>query len=278
MTLILLIISLLLTLCLIYQNSTKAEFPLPKKYYRRKKQNTPIPITEPSPQKHFNPPKPKWVAEEIIRLKAIMGEKAGCRRIAHTFNQLHHPNQTVSKSYVANLIKNHQYQILKHRQHLKNKPPRAVPNNHTWAIDLSFYYLDNRINQAFLGILDHGSRKILCLHTLKNKSSWYILGYLCLTIAKYGRPKKIRTDNEAIFDSFVFKQLLKSVNIHHQKIPKASPWCNGRIERLFGTLKPILRHYTIPTIRELKPLLQKFSYWYNHCRPHQALKGITVVA
>ncbi len=90
-----------------------------------------------------------------------------------------------------------------------------------------------------------------------------------------GKPKKLRTDNESIFNSFVFKTFLGLVNIQHQRIPTASPWCNGRIERLFGTLKPIIKLFEIADKAELQHGLNQFKTWYNHHRTHQNLGGKT---
>ncbi len=142
-------------------------------------------------------------------------------------------------------------------------------------MDLSFYTTTDNTTQPFIGIIDHGSRKLLSLNTIVNKSSWTLLGHLCLAIGKYGKPKKLRTDNEVIFTSFVFKTFLKLVNIQQQKIPTASPWCNGRIERLFGTLKPMLKLFTISNKKELQSWLVQFNLWYNQHRPHQNLGGKT---
>lgn len=54
-----------------------------------------------------------------------------------------------------------------------------------------------------------------------------------------------------------------------------APWCNGRIERLFGTLKPLLRQLVIPTRAALQVALEEFTLFYNHARPHQNLDGLT---
>ncbi|PIE46897.1 MAG: hypothetical protein CSA42_05645 [Gammaproteobacteria bacterium] len=161
------------------------------------------------------------------------------------------------------------------RQDIKGKLPREVACHHTWAMDLSFYTTTDKICQPFLGIIDHGSRKALTLQTVINKSSWILLGYLCLAIGRYGKPNKLRTDNEIIFTSFLFKTFLKLVNIQHQKIPTASPWCNGRIERLFGTLKPMIKLFEISDKQALQGWLSQFKTWYNHYRPHQNLNGKT---
>ncbi len=144
--------------------------------------------------------KNQWVIDKIIYLKAIYfktirGKQVGCRKIANTFNRLH-KSETVDKTFVANTIRKHQYHIQQQRYKIKQKLPLEVAIDHTWAMDLSFYS-----SQMLLGIPDHGSRKSLHLQPIKNKSSWALLGYLCLTIAKYGKPKKLRTDNEIILDT-----------------------------------------------------------------------------
>ncbi|MDP8034422.1 hypothetical protein QJU43_09190, partial [Pasteurella atlantica] len=182
-----LLISLFILLLLIQYH-----YPKPQKSYCTKPNPT-------QPNTHKNHPKPQWVIDKIIYLKATMGKQAGCRKIANTFNRLH-TTEKVGKTFVANTIRKHQYKIQQQRYRIKQKLPLEVAINHTWAMDLSFYS-----SQMLLGILDHGSRKLLYLQPIKNKSSWMLLGYLCLTIAKYGKPQKVRTDNEIIFNSFVFK-------------------------------------------------------------------------
>ncbi|WP_090142360.1 integrase core domain-containing protein [Limnohabitans sp. DM1] len=59
--------------------------------------------------------------------------------------------------------------------------------------------------------------------------------------------------------------------MQHQTIQKHAPWQNGRIERLFGTLKPLLRQLVIPSGGALQNALDEFRVFYNHVRPHQNL-------
>ncbi|MCC5613383.1 integrase core domain-containing protein [Nostoc sp. CHAB 5834] len=54
-----------------------------------------------------------------------------------------------------------------------------------------------------------------------------------------------------------------------------SPWQNGRIERLCGTLKPLLRQLIIPDAAALQARLGEFAHFYNHVRVHQGLDGLT---
>ncbi len=113
------------------------------------------------------------------------------------------------------------------------------------------------------------------MQTIANKNSWTLLGQLCLAIGQHGKPKAVRTDNEGVFTSKLFKVFYKAAGIKHQRIALHSPWQNGRIERLFGTLKPLLKQLVIPGQVALQMALDEFKLFYNHCRTHQNLDGLT---
>ena len=80
----------------------------------------------------------------------------------------------------------------------------------------TFHTDDSKQTHANLGIIGHGSRVLLCLRTLTIRNSWTLLGYLRLTIGRYGKPNKLRSDNEAVFNPWVFKTFLKLVGIQKQ--------------------------------------------------------------
>ena len=68
------------------------------------------------------PPKPRWVRDELIRLKALMPH-AGCRMIAHCFNRrfAERRRMTVGKTYVADTLRRQHYAILCVRRRLKHR-------------------------------------------------------------------------------------------------------------------------------------------------------------
>lgn len=217
--------------------------------------------------------KPNWLRHEVLLLKAHM-PRAGCRAVARTFNRLH-PDASVGKTFVADLIASHQHEIARLRRQIQSTKPRAVAVNNTWAMDMTFFTDTERLTHAAIGIIDHGSRLALRLHTLTRRCSWSMLGHLCLAIARHGKPYTLRTDNEAVFNSWLFNTFLKLAGIHHQTTQKHTPWQNGRIERLFGTLKPLLRQLVIPSGGALQCAFDEFRVFYNHVRPHQNLHGLT---
>jgi transposase InsO family protein len=65
--------------------------------------------------------------------------------------------------------------------------------------------------------------------------------------------------------------------VRHIRTAPFAPWQNGRTERLFGTVKRVLRGRAGgggETAVSAQDLLL-IRTWYNHLRPHQGLDGLT---
>lgn len=221
------------------------------------------------------PKKPQWVINEIIPLKAFMPH-SGCRKIAMTFNRLHKQNNdmTVSKSFVYNAIIQHKHSIFLQRKELKSRKPAKYPKNHLWSIDLTSIADNQKQLHWILGIIDAGTRATLLLERVDNKSSAQLLRKMLATIKRFGKPRKIRTDNERVFTSYFFRCNMTLLGIRNQLTEVACPWMNGRIERLFGTLKQSIIKIVIK-VHEVDLRLAEFRFYYNHVRPHENLKGKT---
>lgn len=151
-------------------------------------------------------PKPPWVRYEVIRLKALMPE-AGCRTIAHHFNRrwMSRRQMTVGKTYVACTFQKHHSLIMEARRKLKHRRPRPIPRNRIWGCDLLTKTDRQGQPHLALAILDHASRACLRLQRLPDKSSWTLLKHLIEAVKRYGRPQFLRTDNEAVLVSRVFR-------------------------------------------------------------------------
>ena len=169
-------------------------------------------------------PKPKWVKREVIALKALMPQ-AGCRTIAHHFNRRHAARRamTVSKTYVADTCRKQQYRILEVRRKLKHRVPQPMPRNRVWGCDLLVKTdRDGRAHLA-LAILDHASRACLRLQRLADKSSLTLFHELIDAVKQYGRPQFLRTDNEAVLVSRLFRLGLWLLGIRQQRIEPGWP-------------------------------------------------------
>jgi putative transposase len=242
----------------------------PSRHYRR------IAQTETASPIRRNRAKPEWVKREVLRLKALMPH-GSCRKIADCFNRRFEfsRHMTVGKTYVSDTIRKHLYEIRVLRKQIKNRKPRAVPVNWVWGMDLTGKTDTTGKLYMLLGIVEHCSRAVLCLRALRNKSSWTLLGHLFLAIGQYGKPRFVRTDNEAVFTSRLFRLALFLFGIRHQTTDLHCPWQNGRVERFFGLLKESLDQLAITSFNALNSALTEYRFFYNHVRTNQNLGGAT---
>ena len=182
---------------------------------------------------------------------------------------------TVSKTYVADMCRRHQYLIRTARRRLKHHVPRSMPCNRVWGCDLLVKTDTEGRPHLALAILDHASRACLRLQRLSEKSSWTLVQELVRAIKRYGRPQFVRTDNDAVLVSRLFRLSLWLLGIRQQRIEPGCPWQNGRVERFIGTVKRELAREPVADEREMTKALQEIRTWYNHERPHDHLQGRT---
>jgi transposase InsO family protein len=234
-------------------------------------------LDEPIRAAFHTQPKPAWVRREIIRLKALLSQAGTCRVVAGIFNRRFAAKRkmTVGKTFVAEVIRKHQYDVLLARRAIKRATPGPVPRNLIWGLDLTGKVDLSQTTHSVLAILEHASRAALWLEALQNKSSWALIGRLIEAIRRYGKPRAIRTDNESIFTSKAFRLALFLLDIRHQRIDLHCPWQNGRVERFFGTLKEKLDRLAVDSFDALNQALGEFRFFYNHVRPHQSLSDGT---
>ena len=230
----------------------------------------------PLPHPVFARPKPKWVRNDVIRLKALMPQ-TGCRTIAHHFNRrwVARREMTVSKTYVADICRRHQYLIYEARRKMKHRIPRSIPRNWVWGCDLLVKTDWRGQPDLALTIVDHASRACLRLQRLPDKSSWRLLQELVQAVKRYGRPRFLRTDNEAVFTARGFRWGPWILGIRHQCTEPGCPWQNGRVERFIGTVKRALAAEPLADERDFTKALRDIRAWYNHDRPHDYLQGRT---
>jgi hypothetical protein len=73
--------------------------------------------------------KPPWIQHEVLRLKALMPQGTGVRKIAATFNRMHAHHievgkrQCISKTYVAEVIKNNMLEVHRIRHQVRTRAP-----------------------------------------------------------------------------------------------------------------------------------------------------------
>ena len=79
-----------------------------------------------------------------------------------------------------------------------------MPRNLIWGCDLLTKTDQQGTSYLALAIVDHASRACLRLQGLTDKSSMKLLQALVQAVMQYGRPRFVRTDNEAVCTSAWF--------------------------------------------------------------------------
>lgn len=216
--------------------------------------------------------KPVEVREALFRI-ALASPDASCRAIADRFNlDYRSSGLSVGKTYVSDFLRDFRQWRASPMRH-SHTIDTAGAVNQVWAIDLTEHRIEHQTRQPLLGILDHSSRRMLTLDALRERTAINILRLLRDAIEHYGKPKAIRTDNEAMFTSWIFAFALQWLGIRHQRTLPHSPWMNGRVERVWSTFKQVLRICQVPTEAELQATLILLRNAYNQQRPHQSLSG-----
>lgn len=182
---------------------------------------------------------------------------------------------SVGKSFVSDLLRRQHRNVMRLRRDMRGRRYLPGSRNGIWGMDGTGKTDHAGTLHFLLGIVDHGTRRCLTLRAVKDKASITILRSLLDAIETYGKPKAIRTDNEAIFQGRLFRSTLAFMGIRHQSIDRHCPWQNGRIERFFGTLKAKLDQWMVADRETLNASLAIFIGWHNHIRPHQHLQGRT---
>ena len=119
-----------------------------EKYYPR--QNTLLDKNTLSVSFARNQKKPQWVVNKVLYLKAV--SCVGCGSVANMFNQRYGHKVTVSKSFVYEKLKSHQYQLHVIKRGIKQKPPKKIPINNTWGLDLTQVKLSKK-QSTILGLI-----------------------------------------------------------------------------------------------------------------------------
>lgn len=218
--------------------------------------------------------KPAWVVDEVIKI--FTRQRLSYRRTQAEFNRRHAKNgMTISLGTVYAWVRKYCSEAELVRVRTRHLVPDFVPANLRWNLD-GTGKVDTAGKQHFiLGLIDYGTRFNLCLERLELANSAAILKCVLRCVQEFGKPKIIKADNASVFKSAEFEHGLRAAGIRHEFSDPGKPWQNGRIERLFLTLKEKLNLIVPISAADLDDLLAEFRFWYNAVRPHQHLHHYT---
>jgi putative transposase len=122
---------------------------------------------------------------------------------------------------------------------------------------------------AFI-VLAHDRRRILHIEVARRANAWW----LARQIAEAFRdkpPRIIVRDNDGAYGE-VFRRQLRAMGIRDRPTMPHSPWQNGHVERLIGSIRrECLDHCLIWNATHLRRVLREYADYYNNDRTHLAL-------
>ncbi|MCC6679477.1 MAG: DDE-type integrase/transposase/recombinase [Phycisphaeraceae bacterium] len=150
----------------------------------------------------------------------------------------------------------------------------AAPNR-VWHLDLTtFRVLWLRFTIA--AVLDGCTRRLLVLHVFHRvPRADQMIELVKRTMQSDGKPRFLITDHGQQFRKR-FGTAMKDLDIHHVRGRVGQPFLNGKIERLFRSLRLWWR-FILPrlTADGIQRKLDNFRGWYNAHRVHAALSAMT---
>ena len=155
--------------------------------------------------------------------------------------------------------------------------------NECWQSDWTGWALADGTPVAIAGSLDDHSRYLAALQADSGDASGALVWSVILAgITECGVPAMSLADNGFVYTGkwrgfeCSFEANLRALGTMTINSRPFHPQTCGKIERLWQTLKKWLRARPAPIdIDELNTLLDQFRDFYNHRRPHRALRGAT---
>jgi transposase InsO family protein len=160
---------------------------------------------------------------------------------------------------------------------IKADPRQIVARypNHVWSVDRTRVWRWGLWPTWVLVAVDHFSRSMTAVSALEGPNAGWVVEALEQAFVRHGPPKHIITDQEGVFASDAFRDLLHEWNVRQRFGAVGKHGSIAVTERAILTLKQEwLRR--VPVIRgrdHLSQLLDDFSDYYNECRGHSTIGG-----
>jgi transposase InsO family protein len=190
-----------------------------------------------------------------------------------------------SRSTVSRILTRHGLIVAQPQKRPKSATKRFCFSrpNECWQSDWTGWSLADGTAAAIAGTLDDHSRYVPALRAAGGQGTAELVWSTMLAgITECGIPAMSLTDNGMVYTGRLhafesaFEANLRALGTHTINSTPGHPQTCGKIERFWQTLKKWLRARPAPVdVGELNALLAQFRDFYNHHRPHRALRGTT---
>ena len=190
-----------------------------------------------------------------------------------------------SRSTVSRILTRHGLIVAQPQKRPKSATKRFCFSrpNECWQSDWTGWSLADGAAVAIAGTLDDHSRYVPALRAAGGQGTAELVWSTMLAaITECGIPAMSLTDNGMVYTGRLhafeaaFEANLRALGTHTINSTPSHPQTCGKIERFWQTLKKWLRARPAAVdVEELNALLDQFRDFYNHHRPHRALRGAT---
>lgn len=120
-------------------------------------------------------------------------------------------------------------------------------------------------------VLAHSRRLILHVEVADHPTAMWLAGEIVVALG-CAPPAFLIRDNDRAYGA-LFRRALAAKGVTDRPTQPHSPWQNGHIERLIGSIRrECLNHCIILDAAHLRRLLSAYVDYYNNDRPHLALQ------
>ncbi len=167
--------------------------------------------------------------------------------------------------------------VAKYMPHRRGPPSpswRAFLRNHTAHIAAIDMFVIPTIGFKLLYglvILRLERRRLVWTNVTRNPTAEWIARQITEAFPWDTAPRYIIRDRDVAYGVAVTRRL-RAMGIRDRPIAPRSPWLNGHVERLIGSIRrECLDHVVVLGERHLRELLANYSIYYNEVRTHVAL-------
>ena len=169
------------------------------------------------------------------------------------------------------------------RPRIQALPSVATAPNERWSTDLCRSWAGRDGWATLAVVIDCHTRELLGWHLSRSGRATTAGSALeQALIARFGTlgrvpaPFLLRSDNGLVFTSRSYTALARSYGLRQEFITPHCPQQNGMVERVIRTLKEQCAHrHRFESLQHASRVIGDWIQFYNHRRPHQALKMMT---
>ena len=151
---------------------------------------------------------------------------------------------------------------------------KTLLNNHIGEIvSVDFFTVPTatlRVLYVFF-ILEHKRRKVLHFGVTDHPTAEWAVQQFVEAFADRDAPRYLIRNRDGIY-GIEFRSRVQSLGIKEVMTAPQSPWQNGFVERLIGSIRrECLDHFVLLSQRHLRKILTSYFVYYHESRTHLAL-------